>query len=498
MTSLPPTRSTLSVQKPGLTGREVGHTSFAAVVAMSCFLVLRHGMGLDNTLGLVAGVYGSFVLALVIARVQYPAVPSRPASPVRTRPRARIGATAPPASRPQTVTAFTETPTMQPPTVGVPVVVDLTQPIPLVGHTADEPTGVFDLPTAPSPEDADQPRRRQVVTVDAVAEFGFAALGALAVAWTVRVLWSQHSILGTTLWWYAAFLGISYLLVTSKSGAEAALDHVMLIVVWSSGIVVAALLGWMIVFLVAKGISLLRLGFFTHDLSDVGPLNPGGGALHAIIGTLEQVGIATIVVVPISVLTAVYLNEMKGRLSKPVRYITDALSGLPSVVAGLLVFTVWVNGRGYSGFAAALALIVLMIPTVTRTSEEILRTIPDSLREASLALGAPQWRVVMGVVIPTALSGLVTAVILGIARAVGETAPMLLTALGSDNTNTNPFHGPQSDLPLFVWKLIRVPNKTQNARAWAGMLVLVILVVVLFVTARLIAGRGMKKLGRAR
>jgi phosphate transport system permease protein len=189
---------------------------------------------------------------------------------------------------------------------------------------------------------------------------------------------------------------------------------------------------------------------------------------------------------------------MKGRLSKPVRYITDALSGLPSIVAGLLVFTIWVNGRGYSGLAAALALIVLMIPTVTRTAEEILRTIPDSLREASLALGAPQWRVVMSVVIPTALSGLVTAVILGVARAVGETAPMLLTALGSDNTNTNPFHGPQSDLPLFVWKLIRVPNKTQNDRAWAGMLVLVILVIILFVTARLIAGRGMKKLGRAR
>jgi phosphate transport system permease protein len=139
-----------------------------------------------------------------------------------------------------------------------------------------------------------------------------------------------------------------------------------------------------------------------------------------------------------------------------------------------------------------------MLPTVTRTSEEILRTIPDSLREASLALGAPQWRVVTRVVLPTARAGLVTAVILGIARAVGETAPMLLTALGSNATNANVLKGPQSDLPLFVWGLIREPNKVQNDRAWTGALVLVLLVLVLFVTARLVSNRSQRKLGRGR
>jgi len=188
---------------------------------------------------------------------------------------------------------------------------------------------------------------------------------------------------------------------------------------------------------------------------------------------------------------------MKGVLARPTRVIVDAMSGLPSIVAGLLVFTVWVNGRGYSGAAGAVALVVLMLPTVTRTSEEILRTIPDGLRESSLALGAPQWRVVLRVVLPTARAGLMTAAILGVARGVGETAPMLLTAFGADTTNLNPFKGPQEDLPLFVWKLIRLPNQTQINRGWTGLLILVLLVLVLFTTARFISGRAERKLRRS-
>jgi len=254
----------------------------------------------------------------------------------------------------------------------------------------------------------------------------------------------------------------------------------------------------MLVFLFTKGIPELTGGFFTQDMSKVGPLSPGGGVRHAVIGTLEQVGLATVVVVPVAVLTAIYLHEIQGILTKPVRFIVDAMSGIPSIVAGLLIFSVWVNGRGFSGIAGSAALVVLMLPTVTRASEEILRTIPGSLREGALALGAPQWSVIMRVVVPTASAGLVTAVILGIARAVGETAPMLLTAFGSDITNTNPLSGPQSDLPLFVWKLIRLPNDTQVARAWTGALVLVLLVLVLFVAARYVSNRGQKRLGRAR
>ena len=221
------------------------------------------------------------------------------------------------------------------------------------------------------------------------------------------------------------------------------------------------------------------------------------GARAAIIGTVEQVGIATAVVVPIAILTAVYLHEHRGRLATPIRFIVDGLAGLPSIVAGLVVFTVWIVGHPnrFSGIAGSAALIILMLPTVTRTSEEVLRTVPGSLREASLALGAPQWRMVLRVVLPTALAGLVTAAILGVARAVGETAPMLLTAGFSNATNANPFSGPQADLPTFVWSLIFVPNKAQNDRAWTAGLVLVILVLVLFVSARVLLSRSMRKRG---
>ena len=139
-----------------------------------------------------------------------------------------------------------------------------------------------------------------------------------------------------------------------------------------------------------------------------------------------------------------------------------------------------------------------MLPTVTRTSEEILRTVPDHLREASLALGAPQWRTVLRIVLPTARSGLMTATILGIARAVGETAPVLLTAFGADTTNLNPFSGAQANLPLFVWTLVRVPNNAQKDRAFTGALVLVLLVLILFSFARWVGGRAQKKLGRTR
>jgi len=347
-----------------------------------------------------------------------------------------------------------------------------------------------------SPE-TDRPRRRRAFRGVDLAEGLVAALSGLAVAELVRVVIRMQSLVGFAIWWYAAFLVAYFLLVRDRSNVEAAVDRVITVLVWSVGLLVTSVLVWMVAFVVAKGLPRLSWHFFTEDLSTVGPLTPGGGGKHALIGTLEQVGIATIMVVPIAILTAVYLHEINGRLARPIRFITDALSGLPSIVAGLLIFTVVVQGHGFSGFAAALALGVLMLPTVTRASEEILRTVPDTLREGSLALGAPRWRLVRSVVLPTAVAGLVTAAILGIARAIGETAPMLLTAFGSDTTNTSPTNGPQSDLPLMVWKLIREPVDAQQQRAWTGALVLVMFVFLLFVAARYIAGRNERRLRRA-
>jgi phosphate transport system permease protein len=352
----------------------------------------------------------------------------------------------------------------------------------------------------PSTEDpeSDTPNRRRPVTKADVMEAGYAALAAVVGAGLLRVVFGWTGVMGTAVTAYLLFLVAFYLLQRDGASDESAIDRLVTVAIWSAGCMVVALLVWMLGFLLIKGLPDLRPSFFTEDLKGHGPLNPGGGARAAIIGTFEQVGLATLVVVPIAVMTAIYLHELKGRLARPTRFIIDAMSGLPSIVAGLLVFTVWVESHGFSGVSGSAALVVLMLPTVTRTSEEILRTIPDSLREASLALGAPQWRVIVRVVLPTALAGLVTAVILGIARAVGETAPMLLTAFGSNNTNVNILHGPQSDLPLFAYSLIRLPSKAQNDRAWTGALVLVILVLVLFVTARLVSNLSQRKLGRGR
>jgi phosphate transport system permease protein len=169
-----------------------------------------------------------------------------------------------------------------------------------------------------------------------------------------------------------------------------------------------------------------------------------------------------------------------------VRTLVDAMSGVPSIVAGLFIYTALIRsaGWGFSGFAAALALSVLMLPTVTRACEVVLRLVPSGLREAAYALGAPRWRVVLQVVLPTARSGVSTAGILGMARSVGETAPLILTAFGASILNTNAFSGPQSSLPLFIWQNVRNSDPGQVRRGQAGALALVALVLVLFVLAR--------------
>jgi phosphate transport system permease protein len=303
---------------------------------------------------------------------------------------------------------------------------------------------------------------------------------------------------GFAIWWYVAFIATYFLLARDRTDAETALDRVVTVVVWSVGVLLIATLAWMITTVFTEGLARFGWSFLTDDMRTTGPLTPGGGATHALVGTAEQVGIAAVVVIPLGILTAVYLHEVRGRLARPIRFIVDAMSGLPSIVAGLLVYTVWVSGHGYSGIAGSAALVILMLPTMTRATEEILRTVPDTLREGALALGAPQWRLVQRVVLPTALAGIVTASLLALARAIGETAPMLLTAFGADATNVNPLKGPQSDLPLFVYKLIFQPDKASQARGWTGMLILALFVLVLFVSARLVARRGLRRLGGSR
>ena len=243
----------------------------------------------------------------------------------------------------------------------------------------------------------------------------------------------------------------------------------------------------------SKGITAVKLNTFTQDMRVTQPDAPftEGGALHAILGTFEIVLIATIICVPLGVLTALYLTEIKGRFENLVRFLVQAMSGVPSIVAGLFIYTVLIVtlGINYSGIAGAFALSILMLPTVARTSEEVLKLIPNDLREAGVALGATQWRTVAMVVVPAAKSGILTAVILGVSRVAGETAPLLLTILGNTSTNLNPFSGPIAALPLYTFSLMKTGLDVAISRAWGGALILLTLVLILFITARLLSGK---------
>ncbi|HLU71226.1 MAG TPA: phosphate ABC transporter permease PstA [Nonomuraea sp.] len=245
---------------------------------------------------------------------------------------------------------------------------------------------------------------------------------------------------------------------------------------------------WLVI---SNGMARFDLEFLTHSMRGIGARDAGGGAYHAIIGTLEQVLLASLISVPIGLFTAIYLVEYGsgGRLSRAISFFVDVMTGVPSVVAGLFVLAFWilVLGMPYSGWAGAMALSVLMMPTVVRSAEEMLRLVPNDLREASYALGVPKWRTIVKVVLPTAFTGIVTGVMLAIARVAGETAPLLLTVFFTDSINNNPFSGPQMGLPLYVFDQAGRPNDTAIDRAWTGALTLILIVMLLNLAARLIA-----------
>ena len=280
--------------------------------------------------------------------------------------------------------------------------------------------------------------------------------------------------------------------LTATPRGRRAKDRAFTALCWSAFVVALVPLVSVVALVVRKGAARFDLDFLTHSMRGIGPRDTTGGAYHAIIGTLEQVGLASLIAIPVGLLAAVYVVEHgRGPLVPAVRFVTDVMTGVPSIVAGLFVYTFWVLalGQGFSGFAAALALAILMLPTVVRTTEVVLGLVPDSLREASLALGVPRWKTVLRVVLPTAMSGITTGVVLAIARVTGETAPLLLTALNFDSINTNPFSGQQAGLPSYVFAQAGQPQQAALDRAWAGALTLLLLVLLLNLVARLIARR---------
>lgn len=357
----------------------------------------------------------------------------------------------------------------------------------------------------PAVRPAAEPERIRIVRIerDDVIVVAGSALSALATTWLVyQAMTPLTGTLGFWVSWYAVFLGTATFLTWQLHDRVRAKDQIARLVVWSAGVVVIVALLLVVLYTVSRGYHALRPRFFLEDQRFVGPLSDAteGGGKHAIIGTLQQVGLAMVISVPLGVMTAIYLSEVRGRLTRPLRMITDAMSAVPSIVAGLFIYAVWILmlGNDASGFAGALALSVLFLPTVTRTSEVVLRLVPGGLREASLALGGNEWRTTSRVVVPTARTGLTTAVILGMARVIGETAPLILTIGGAFVVNSNPFSGKQDALPYFVFRLVRFPQEAQIQRAWTGALVLLMLVLVLFVIARAIGGRGPDHIGRVR
>ncbi|MEU5402716.1 phosphate ABC transporter permease PstA [Streptomyces sp. NPDC005963] len=355
-------------------------------------------------------------------------------------------------------------------------------------------TAVRERPTSPVPPRPDSLNGRKLPRW---APLGFAVaatalgcgLGALA-GWQSKIQWGLVSAL--------FFLALSYTTTSLVENRRQAKDRLATSIVWVCFILAVVPLFSLIWVTVSRGVKVLDGYFLTHSMAGVPGFEAGGGVYHAIVGTLQQVGLATLVSVPIGLLTAVYLVEYGGgALAKAVTFFVDVMTGIPSIVAGLFLLSVMLMFElSPSGLMGALALAILMLPVVVRSTEEMLKLVPNELREASLALGVPKWRTILKVVIPTALGGITTGVMLAIARIAGETAPIMLLVFGSQLINTNPFEGAQSSLPFYIWEQYRVGSEASYDRAWAAALVLIAFVMLLNLVARGIARWKAPKTGR--
>lgn len=358
-------------------------------------------------------------------------------------------------------------------------------------------TGAHRLPAASrrwkSAEPAEAVRRASGRTPEDRVTLVAAAVASLATTW---VFYSQvlpfSGKVGFLLTWFVLFVGFQALLTSLSQPRAIVAERVVTALVVGAPTLVGVALVSTIASTVWKGIEPTGyLNFFFDDMAGVAPSAPltRGGILHAITGTLIEVIIAVAIAMPLGVATAVYMSEVGGRLARLIRSIVEAMTALPSIVAGLFIYAVWLIafGQQASGFAAALALSVMALPIMARASDVVLRVVPGGLREASYALGASKWQTVWHVVLPTARPGLATALILGVARAVGETAPLLLTSGASTFFNANPIKDPMNSLPLFIYASVSSGNPVAEERGYAAAAVLLTLVLALFTIARLVA-----------
>jgi len=282
------------------------------------------------------------------------------------------------------------------------------------------------------------------------------------------------------------------LLTTKPSGSRAAKNVIATVLVTLAFVIALIPLLWILWVVVSRGAGLLAdASWWNESQRGITTRRVGGGAYHAILGSLLQAAVTAVISVPIGILTAIYLVEYgRGRLARLVSFMVDILTGVPSIVAGLFIYAVWVTTFGLQrvAFAVSLALVLLMVPVIVRSTEEMLKLVPNELREASYALGVPKWKTIASIVLPTALSGIVTGVMLGLARVMGETAPLLILGPYSSSISTSLFSGNMATLPTMI-------NQNRNDlglppafdRVWSAALTLILIVLVLNIAARVIA-----------
>lgn len=355
-------------------------------------------------------------------------------------------------------------------------------------------TATVEAPAPPAPPvEAEEVRRAGRRTPEDRIVLVAALAGSLATAWLLYYqILPFTSRLGFVLVWYAVFAAFYTGLTRLSQPWTVVADRLVTTLVVAAPVVVGIALLSTVVMVTAKGLPvLLHWNFFTDDMGGVRADDPftRGGIAHAILGTVIEVIIAVSIAMPFGVATAVYMSEVGGRGARLVRTFVEAMTALPSIVAGLFIYTVFIVyfDMPASGFAAALALTVMALPIMARASYVVLGVVPGGLREASYALGAGRWQTVWRVVLPTARPGLATALILGVARVVGETSPLLLVSGASTFYNTNPFENPMNSLPLFVYTAVSSGNPTFEERGYAAATVLLAVVLGLFLLARLFA-----------
>jgi phosphate transport system permease protein len=357
-------------------------------------------------------------------------------------------------------------------------------------HGSDELEAIEPEVVEPAPS---TPRRLRRNTLDDYLELGGSLVASLAL---VGVLYGHvlatRGLVGFIICWFCAFIAIYAVAVRFDNPRAVVIDRVVQATIYALSAIVVVALASAVVYIFARGWQALsHTNFYTHDMAGVSPDAPlsQGGIYHAILGTIVEIAVAVAISLPFGLITAVYMSEVGGRWSSSVRTVVEAMTALPEILAALFVYVVLVVDFGWpkSGFAVSVAMSVTMVPIIARTGEVALRIVPNGLREASNALGGSQWRTTWKVVLPSARAGLATALILSIARGIGETAIPLLLSGASSFVNVNPLTNPMNSLPLFIYSAYVTHEPIAIERAFGAASVLLIMVLTLFVATRIVA-----------